>query len=166
MRRLPVFVLISFALLLVYPNAEAQIGGKKRGDPRVREILTKADLNFELDSDGDFKIGNKFDNGRTQLAFIDSDVSKLFGLEIRDVWSLALISDSPLSADIANNLLRENGRVKLGAWQVKKVKDIYIVVFAAKISADADRDTLLTTLQVVTQAADEKEKELSNNDEL
>ena len=42
-------------------------GSKQKGDSRIRNILTSADIKYEVDNDGDYKVIFKFDDGRTQL---------------------------------------------------------------------------------------------------
>ena len=84
---------------------------------------------------------------------------------LREVWSIALRSSTPLSADIANRLLAQNGQVKLGTWQVRMMGDEYVALFAAQINAETDERSLLLALHAVTTTADAMEKELTSKDD-
>jgi hypothetical protein len=144
----------------------AQVGAKKPHDNRVKQVLEEAELKYEIDKDGDFKTGNKFDNGRTQLAWVLSNTNKLGNLEIREIWSIGYASESRIPDRILRKLLEQNRKVKLGAWQIRKMGDQEVAVFSAQVAADADKETLLLALQAVTSTADEMEKELTGKDAL
>ncbi len=144
----------------------AQVGGaKKTGDSRIAELLREAELKYTVDNDGDFRLVNSLEGGRTQVAFIISNTSTLGLLEIREIWSAAYSSKAPLSAEVANRLLEQNSKVKLGAWQVRKMGDNYIVMFVAQIAATTDRLALLVALHAVTATADQMENELTGKDD-
>lgn len=159
-----VVVLIA-TLVCLAPLASAQVGAKKAGDPRVEKILKEADLKYTVDGDGDFRLSNDVGDGRTQLVWILSNTSELGTLEIRQIWSIAYRSKTPFSARVANRLLEENSKVKLGSWQVRKMGDDYVAVFSAQIAADTDRLSLLLALHAATTTADEIEKELTGKDD-
>lgn len=158
-----VVVLIA-TLVCLAPFASAQVGAKKAGDSRVEKILKEADLKYTVDGDGDFRLGYNVGDGRTQLIWILSNTSELETLEIRQIWSIAYRSKTPFSAGVANRLLEQNAKVKLGSWQVRKMGDDYVAVFSAQIAADTDRLSLLLALHAVTTTADEIEKELTGKD--
>ncbi len=158
-------VVLTATLVCLAPFVIAQVGAKKAGDPRVEKILKEADLKYTVDGDGDFRLINDVGDGRTQLALILSNTSELGTLEIRQIWSIAYGSKTPFSARVANRLLEQNSRVKLGAWQVRTMGDDYVAVFSAQIAADTDRLSLLSALHAVTTTADEIEKELTGKDD-
>ena len=144
--------------------AWGQLGGKKKGDQRVEALLKTAELKYEVDKDGDFKLIYTLNENRTQIAWILSKTNKLGDLEIREIWSLAILSESQIEGDTAVKLLELNSRYKLGSWQIRKMGEKYAAVFSAQIAADTDDATLKTTLQAVTSTADEVEKELATED--
>ena len=146
--------------------AGAQVGALKTGDPRVEKLLKDADLKYRVDKDGDFRLVNETKSDRRQIAFILSNTSKLRSLEIREVWSVGYRSKSPFSASVSNRLLEQNSKVKLGAWQVRKMGEDYVAVFVAQIAADTDKLSLLLSLHAVTTTADEMEEELTGKDDL
>ena len=163
MMKMATVVLIA-ALAGFAPLAHAQVGAKKKADPRVEEHLKAAGLKYAVDKDGDCKLGYNVGDGRTQLAWILSNTSNLGALEIRQIWSIGYRSQTPFSSRIANQLLEENSKVKLGSWQVRKMGTDYVAVFCAQIAADTDLDSLRLALHAVTTTADKMEKELTDED--
>ena len=162
--------LISLAMLLSIAvlTASTQIAPAQTstaGDPRIKAALDKLGWKYEIDKDGDFKVGMKLDNGRTQLAWISSSTEKLDNLEIRQVMSPGYKTDGALAAQVANQLLVDNARKKLGAWQTFSNGKTSLAVFAAKIPADSDPESLRSSLQAVFYSADAMEKTLTGKDE-
>jgi hypothetical protein len=147
-------------------TGEAQLGGKKKGDPRVEKLLRELDLKYTVDKDGDFRLEVAYDDGRSQVIFVSTATSDLDDLEIREVWSAGYKSEDEFSAEVANRLLEENAKYKLGGWQRSKISTGYLAVFTAKIAADCDAATMKTAIRVAGTAADEMEKELLGNDDL
>jgi len=157
---------IACALALLFAAASAQIGETPAGDPRIRAALDELDVNYEVDSDGDFKVVFEFEeDGRSQIAFINSNTETFKLFEIRELWSPGYSSDLPFSAKVANRLLEDSFDKKLGAWQTMMNNEKRVAVFAAKIAAGADPQSLWATLKLVLVAADEMEKELLGTDD-
>ncbi|AGX86385.1 hypothetical protein [Candidatus Symbiobacter mobilis] len=138
---------------------------EKAGDIRIARLLKEQDLKYTVDKDGDFLLYNSAGNDRSQIIFISSDTSELGSLEIREVWAVAYRSKTPLTADIANQLLTQNSKVKLGAWELRKMSNNFVAVFSAKIDANSDGESLLAAILAVTKTADPMEKELTSEDE-
>ena len=150
------------AVLFAVGPARGQGGDKKsKVDERVKKVLDAIPLKYKVDRDGDFVLVNDMGKNRSQKVFINSNTIKMLKLESREVWSVAHISDRPFSESRANKLLEQNDKVKMGAWAVKKARGKYVLLFRSKIPADANKMTMLVTLQAVTQTADRMEKELT-----
>lgn len=160
-------ILITF-LLTSLPSGltRAQIGARKAHDPRIEKLLDAIDLSYEIDSDGDFKLINRFDSGRTHVIFINSNTESYLTLEIREIWSVGLISDTSLSSSEMRRLLRDNANKKLGSWKIVNMGGKEVAVFYAQVAAEADRDAFISALQIVSQSADEMEKTLTGKDDL
>jgi hypothetical protein len=173
-------ILILFVLCLCAPLASAQIGSAPRKtppDPRVKAALEEIGYKYELTQNNDYKLTIENDqieevvNGKTtyrsQLAYINSKTEKYSSLEIREVWSPAFYSAGPLSAAIANRLLRENNSVKFGAWRVEAQESSgkYLTMFAVQIAADSDAESLRLAIKSVILVADRMEKELTGKDD-
>ena len=139
--------------------------GAKQGDNRVQVLLEELELKYDIDSDGDFRVGFDLENGRAQLAFIRSETSQFGKFDIREIFAVAHISEGPLNADLANALLIYNAHVKLGSWRVERQPDDKCVVaFAVQIAANTDAASLYTALRLVIDTADAIERKLDEED--
>jgi hypothetical protein len=158
-------VAVSLALAASAPAQVGSVSAKKEGDERVAKLLKSVDVKYTVDDDGDFRIVNRLESGRTHLLFANSKTQHLGTLEIREVWAVAY-SAAEIPADVLLKLLRANAKVKLGAWQVVKVNDRQAAVYSAQIAADTDATGLLLALQAVSETADTMELELTGKDDL
>ena len=174
-------ILTLFCLCLFITAANAQIGGapkKQPADPRVKAALDEIGYKYELTENNNYRVipieteqtGTKPDGTpifRSQLVYVNSTTEKYGSLEIREVWSPALYSAGPLSAALANRLLRENNSVKFGAWRVELQSDSgkYLAMFAAQIAATSDAESLRLAIKSVILVADRMEKELTGTDD-
>ncbi|WNZ44097.1 hypothetical protein Q2T42_19905 [Leptolyngbya boryana CZ1] len=153
-------------LTIAVQNTPAQTRQNSAADARVKAALDKAGMKYEIDSDGDFKLVIELPSGRTQLAFVRSSTQKLNGnLEIREIISPGYKSKSAFSPEIANQLLSDSARKKLGAWQTVKSGEASIALFCSKILANSDADSLVASIQATVLSADEVEKQLTNKDD-
>ena len=172
-------------LVLFAQVAVAQLGStakkKPQADPRVKVALDSIGYKFEMTDDNDYKLlplqteqtGTTTDgkpSHRSQLVYVNSNVEKYGTLEIREVLAPAFLSNGPLSAAIANRLLRENNSVKLGSWRLVVINTganagKYLAMFAAQIAADSDAESLRLSIQSVILIADRMEKELTDRDD-
>jgi hypothetical protein len=171
-------------ILLLAQAAVAQIGTQAKrppADPRVKAALDQIGYKFVLTEDNDYKLvpiqteqsGTSADGKaiyRSQLAYVNSNVEKYGTLEIREVLAPAFLSNGPLSAAVANRLLRENNSVKLGSWRLVVINSganagKYLAMYAAQISADSDAESLRLTIKSVILIADRMEKELTGTDD-
>jgi len=57
--------------------------GAKQGDSRVQALLEELELKYDIDSDGDFRVGFQLENGRSQLGFIRSETTQFGKFDIR-----------------------------------------------------------------------------------
>ncbi|MBE9013747.1 hypothetical protein IQ250_26520, partial [Pseudanabaenaceae cyanobacterium LEGE 13415] len=117
-------------------TALAQTRNTPTPDARVKAALDKAGLKYEIDRDGDFKLVMELPNGRTQLVFVRSETQKLNdNFEIREIISPAYKSNGELSKDIANRLLTDSARKKLGGWQTISDGNSSIAILCSKVMA-------------------------------
>jgi len=139
--------------------------GAKEGDSRVQALLRDLELKYDIDTDGDFRVGFDLEDGRSQLAFIRSETTQFGKFDIREVFAVAHISEGPLERDLANALLIYNAHVKLGSWRVERQSDDKCVVaFAVQIAANTDAESLYTALRLVIDTADNVERKLDEED--
>lgn len=167
-------LIISCLLALTAQAAIAQVGSpakKTPADPRVKASLDEIGYKFELTADNDYKlVPIKTEGERSQLVYVNSNTEKYGTLEIREVLAPAFLSNGPLSAAVANRLLRENNSVKLGSWRLVVINNgpnagKYLAMYAAQIAADSDAESLRLTIKSVILIADRMEKELTGSDD-
>ncbi|MCX7930618.1 MAG: hypothetical protein N2663_07865 [Chlorobi bacterium] len=155
--------------VIAYSTAMAQIGAsqpdKGKPDPRVKAILEEADVKYTIDGDGDYRVVNRVDSTRTQLAWILSRTSNYGKIEVRDVISIAYKTSENLSPRLMQRLLEANNRTKIGAWAIQREGDQTIVLFRTQIAANTDALLLLHAILAVTLSADALEQELLGTDD-
>lgn len=160
------FVLLVLALPF---TAHAQVGGSTipEHDDRVERALDADTWNYEIDSDGDFRMIVSFsDEDRSQLVYVISRTYEVDGLEIREVWSPGYkpgSSTGPLPASIAQWALDKSWDLTLGSLAASPSGTVY---FVAKIDADASSDVLSSVIRAAASTADELEKEKMTGDDL
>ncbi len=138
---------------------------QRNADPRVKRQLEQLGIRYDVDRDGDYRVVFELEGDRSQLAFINSRTSALGDFEIREIWSVAHVTEEPLDAAMANFLLLQNARLKIGAWELRHVDEgTFYVCFCTKVAADCEAAALYASLVVVLKAADELEKELDTGD--
>jgi hypothetical protein len=177
-------IVLIVCLLFVAQLAAAQTHSattKPPADARVKAALDEIGYKYELDTNNDYKLtpiqteqtGTSADGKpiwRTQLVYVNSNTERYGSLEIREVLSPAFLSNGPLTAAVANRLLRENNTVKLGSWRLVVINSgpnagKYLAMFAAQINANSDAESLRLTIKSVILIADQIEKELTNADD-
>ena len=160
------FLVSVFCVSFGRNSANAQIEAGQRGDARVRKLLEQIGWTYIVDSDGDFKLVFKLEDGRSQIAYVISRSQEFNGLEVREIWAPAIRVDGDFDETLACQLLEENCRVKIGAWRLAKTPNGYLAIFSAQISVDADAHTLATVVKAVSVTADKKEHEVTGRDDL
>jgi len=164
-RLLALMVLLSATMVTTATQITSAQASKPAGDPRIKAALDQQGFKYEIDEDGDFKLGMKLANGRTQLAWIRTTTEQVSGMEIRGILSPGYKAKGTLSAAVANQLLADSANKKLGAWQVFKNKDTALAVFCSRVAANTSPDDLIASLQLTLRSADEMEKTLSGKDD-
>jgi hypothetical protein len=87
--------------------------------------------------------------------------------EIREVWSVAYVSEGYLDIDTANTLLMKNYELKIGSWRLIPGGDnTFLATFCIQIAADCDPNSFWRTLAIMLQTADEMEAKLTGADHL
>lgn len=131
-------------------------------DARVEAALNKQKIKYEVDKDGDYRVVYDEKGDRTQLVLIYSNTESFGDLKVREIVSVAADSKTPLPREVISALLNENATVKFGAWRVLSDDTGDMVLFAVHLPADASAKQLQSALELVSTAADEKEKELTD----
>ena len=138
---------------------------KKSVDPRVKKLLDAMGLNYEVSADGVFEITFILENERKQSVSIDSRTEQFNDLEIRDIYSPAvIIPENELTIELAYGLLNENMQTKFGAWCADKSDGMVVIYYSAKVAADIDQDSLGSVLEMVMHQADRLEAMIHEDD--
>lgn len=154
------------ALALGATAASAQPGPVTAGaDPRVAARLQAARLQYVVDEDGDFRIHYARPGGRTQVVWIASATRSVGGLELRELWSIALRGQGDPPPTLAARLLQQNAARAFAAWQLQRSGEEYLVVLSATVPADTDGAVLVRLVESLMADADESEAVLSGQDE-
>lgn len=154
------------AVCAAFVTARAQDAPAPRAaDPRVAALLGAAQLAHTVDEDGDFRVLFSLRDGRTQLAWIASGTVTVAGLELRDLWCVAQRGRGDPPPALLARLLEDNAARPVGAWQLQRSGDEYLVVLSAPVAATAGAATLLPQLEVLAAGADAMEQALGGRDE-
>lgn len=137
---------------------------KAKSDPDVEHLLRERDLRFRYCDDGDFRLSFGTYNGRSHQLFISSKICELDGMKLRKVYAVAY--RGRITKPMAMELLREN--YKLGYWHIDEdaPANREVVMFMAQIPWDIMPADFETALRRIAEAADRKEDEWSDVDEL
>lgn len=154
MKSMIVFAALAFA---ASPSPAAE---KPDSDPRVKKMLDQKKIQYQVDEAGDFQVTYQVGKGRTQLAFIRSDIYKYGALKIREVLSIGYRSAlAEFPANVANRMLEHNNQAKLGAW----AKQGQLAIFTTKIPTNASAKELIDAIEMTVTLADQMEREFNGS---
>lgn len=139
--------------------------GQIPGDARVKRLLDQLNYNYEITTNGSFKLVFDVGDGRSQVAMIDSATHTYNSIEIREIWSIALRVPGQVDQATANELLCANNSVKLGAWRIIFEEGLSYVAFAVHVPAETQISFLSEMLSLVVNQADAFEKAYLGTDE-
>lgn len=133
----------------------------------IGDILSTAELEFKQHPSGHFEVQVKQDDKDKdgQTVFITKEVEYYEKADIRKVWALAAIMKQPPKIDTTLKLLEQNGRTKLGSWNIEKTEQgDTLVIFCAKMDATASPDAVRSTIEYVAKLASMMKKELNTTE--
>ncbi len=132
----------------------------------IKAQLDSMGTSYTITEDGAFKLEYPVEfsvDGRTQLVFIASKTENFLANDVLEIWSPAFSCEGPLSAEIANILLKDNSDNLVGFWEINTSSSgkSYVIF---KVVYDAENIKKLFSLYVlaVASAADDMEKKLTN----
>lgn len=138
---------------------------KSKGDARVEKALKQTKTDYQMMTNNTYRITLGTTGKRSQAAFVDSETDTTYGLEVRGVYSYAMVGDNPPTQEVANLLLAQNMQ-NVSFWAIQKQTDgKFAVINIIYIPASADGKTLDAALNSVVLAADEMEERLTKKDE-
>lgn len=130
-------------------------------DPSVAKRLDAQKLKYEVDKDGDYKLGFAVEGGRSQLVWVRSSVETLGSMRIREILSISGKSPKPKTAEqiassavAATAALMSSNRQKLGGWVLKGSDDNQAFYYVAQVPADISAADLEIVLRAIARDAD------------
>ena len=151
----------------LHPTTTTHMIGQPTPDARVERLLEQLEFKYEISDDGTYSVVFAIDDERSQEVNINSQTEFLDKLEIRDVWSIAFVTEAPLHADIANALLIQNADLKMGAWELSRRSgdsDGVIASFRISIAATTSSNALQSAMHMAAKIADEVEQKFTGED--
>lgn len=137
-----------------------------KAEDQFEKLMNKVGLPYKVGENGHYRFEIPLKDGRTQLVFVSDKVQEVGSMKVREVYSAGYVSDKPLAADIANQLLEDSEGVKIGGWALWHDQGRYIANFSVKMSANSGVDDLKTAIVVAARRADAIEKNLTGKDDL
>ncbi|NPV14661.1 hypothetical protein HPY86_06995 [candidate division WOR-3 bacterium] len=157
-RLMPLCVILLISLL--YPSYG------KDCSQWIKAQLDSMETSYTITEDGTFKLEFPVEfsvDGRTQLVFIDSKTESFLANDVLEIWSPVFCCEGPLSAEIANMLLKDNSENLVGFWQINTSSSgKSYVIFKMVYDAENIKKLLSLYLFTVASAADDMEKKLTN----
>ena len=137
----------------------------QKPDPRVKAALESNNTKYTITNSGNYYVKFRSKSGRTHRAYIESNTTKYFDLEIREVYAVIYESKTPFDKKIARKLLEDASTRKMGGWKYLKTSSgLHLLYFSIKIDANASGKKLFSYTDFVTLVADEMEKKIFKTD--
>ena len=127
---------------------------------KIKKVADKAGMKV-LESSDSLVIANFNIGGNRQQRVGLTPLGDLLGCTIVGIFSLALEISGDLDPNLANRLLKENGRHKIGYWGITKGTDkSFLGIHHSMILETLDPEELRIVLDTLATMADGLEKEL------
>ena len=148
-------------------NPEAESKEAHPLDPRIANALQELGICYDTDPEGNFYMLVEFDDNRFQQVCIRSRTQEFLGVELRQIFSTALVSEGLFEPRTANLLLRENFDLIHGSWSVLHDPDEneHFANFSLTAFASLHAVQLSPLIECVASTADDMENRLSGLDE-
>lgn len=137
-------------------------------DPRVITALDEIDIRYEYSPRSQqFEVKYWLDGDRSQTVYIASRTHWFMGSELRQIFSVALASDSRFDSCTTNLLLRENFDLIHGSWSIlhEPQDKEHFAIFSLSAFASLPAEPLSSIIECVAKTADDMEHRLSGLDE-
>ena len=143
---------IAAFLALATPGAIA-------ADPALEALLKAANIPFEVDEDGDYKIVYDWSKEkRSQLVYVSGTAEDLAGVKLYKIFSPAkVLGDAGIDPVLSKRLLGENAGYKFGSWEIAG-KTLY---FRGNLQAGTPAAQFETLVSAIAGTADDMEQELT-----
>jgi hypothetical protein len=128
-------------------------------DAAVEKRLAALELQYDIDSDGDYKILFGYpDEDRSQVVFVSGATQTVNDINIREFFApAAFVVDDNINGTKALMLLENSSGNKIGSWEIRGD----VLYFVAKIAEPLSAADLGTVMETVAATADDMEIELT-----
>lgn len=155
--RMNTTVFATFSVIVLISGLFAQ-----SPNPKIKRILDQAQLKYQVDKDGDFKMTFGLENDRSQLVYVISRTEEFAGQPIVEIWSPAY-KGSEISQETLVRLAVDGHKRKIGGWQLISGSDNIYAVFKAKVPLSSlTPEFMRAVCGGVASTADEMEREVMN----
>ena len=132
----------------------------------TKSLLQQADLEHSVHASGHYQVVKDIKGDRKQTVFVAKNTEYYQLADIRKVWSLAITTKDPPTAETMMRVLRQSAATKIGSWAIEKTQDDqYMLIFVAKLDATASHHALEATIDYVARLTDGLEKDLNVKEE-
>jgi hypothetical protein len=131
----------------------------------VARLLVDLGFGYEKDENGQYYFEIDFDDDRSQLVYITPLLDDIHPGQIYDIWSPVASLTDTLSALQSHILLKQNGSVEIGAFQLLEYPDKNVLVFSAQLTTEPEAELLQKYILKIASTADDLEDALFETDE-
>ena len=129
-------------------------------DASVATRLDARGIKYEVDGDGDYKVTYSYKSeGRTQLVFVSGGTESVGGFKVREVFAPA--AKDGINGAKAIELMGESRTNKIGSWELQGD----VLYFVIKLPDSVNASELESAMDIAAQTADNKEIELSGDED-
>jgi hypothetical protein len=146
-------------------NAQSEKVAEGGADLRVAKALNQTKTEYEVRETGMYKVTFMTNGKRTQSALINSETVKIYGLEMRLIFSFAQVYGNFPAPAVNQLLLQENLDNFPNVWAIQKdKKGKFSILNQIYIPADSSGEALDMAVSSVMLAADKLEQRLTKED--
>lgn len=134
----------------------------------IKAKLDSMSAPYTITETGDFRVEFPVEfsvDGRTQFLFIDPDSKEFFTEDVIEIWSPVYSCNGPVSAEIANKLLKDNAEHLVGFWNVvTNSEGGSYVIFKRVYDVETIKKMFSLYIFDIASTADDMEKKLTGED--
>ena len=139
--------------------------GMWNGDRDLDTLLKQTGLRYDMMENGSMRLRFTLAGDRTQMVIIKKERNTIGRLQLWEAVSFAWKGGHRPSAQIAHRVLADNGRKKIGAWEIGTEDEReYYLIFNAKIPVQCDPASLKTIISAIALGADQMEADITDGD--
>jgi len=139
--------------------------GAQNLDSGLKVQLDQAGLKYSATKSGNAQVVFTEADDRSQVVYLRGTADTLDGLSLREIWSVAGTLEPDPDPQVLLDLLSAGGDEALGAWNLEKADDGWLVYYSTKLPADMPGTNLRSVVETIADVTDRKEKALFATDD-